>query len=72
MRQHAGSELDQFINLQLGRLSQRRTLRRREFEGAHATNADVAQPFDGVEAVRPTTLGGEPGIDECVAESVRQ
>ena len=43
-----------------------------ELQRAHAARADVAEPFDRVEALRRAALGGEPDVDERTAEAVRQ
>ena len=72
MREHLGSELDQFIQLYLGRSLQRRPLRGRELKGTHAANADITKPLNRVEALRPPPLSGEPRIDQCVAEFIGQ
>jgi len=63
---------DQLIHLHLGRSPERRPLRGCELEGTHSANSDVAEPLDGVEILGPSALGGEPRIDQCVAEFIRQ
>ncbi len=72
MREHIGSELDQLIYLHVGRSPQRGSFRGRELEGAHAASSDVTEPLNGVEALRPPALRGEPRIDQCVAEFIGQ
>ena len=43
-----------------------------EFEGAHAARSDIAKPFDGIEALGCSALGGQPRIDQGIAEAIGQ
>ena len=72
MREHLGGEFDQLIHLYLGRTLQRRTLGGRELERTHSTNSNVAEPLNCVEALGPSTQGGKPRIDQCIAEFIGQ
>ena len=47
-------------------------LGRHEFQSAHAPLAGVAEPLHGIEALRRPALPGQPGVDQIVAEAIRQ
>src|SRR5580698_10874551 len=72
MSEHLGGELDQFIDLHLGRSSQRRPCRGRILQCSHSASADIAESLDGVETLRMPALSRQPGIDERIPELVRQ
>jgi len=72
MREHLGSQFDQLIHVYLGRSLQRRPPGGRELERTHAAYSDVAESLNCVEALRPSTLSGEPRIDQRIAEFIGQ
>ncbi len=72
LAQHIGRQGNQRINLDSARGLWLRPLRGDELQCTHATRAHVAETLDGVEAFRPAALRRQPGIDQGVAETIRQ
>ena len=72
MRQHLARQPHQRIDLDLRRLARLRPQHRRKLQRAHAARAGVAKPLHRIETLRRPALRRQPGIDQRVAELVRQ
>ena len=72
MRQDFGRQPHQRSNLDLHRLARLRAQPRRELQRTHTARASVAEPLHGLEALGRAALRRQPGVDQRVAELVRQ
>ena len=70
--ENIGGKPDQRIDVDLRGFSWFRSENGGELQRPHATRTRVAESFDGAEALRRSSCRREPGVNQRVAEAIRE